>query len=72
MIEKDIERFRHGDMYLKQLIRPNLEKEVKNLNSWLPGYERYYNLNPQDTIIGTLIQKGRKNLKILEALLEQG
>ena len=69
--EKDIKRFRHGDKYLKQLLRPELEKEIINLNSGLPEYERYYDANPQDALIGTLIQKGREKLKILEGLLEQ-
>ena len=69
--EKDIKRFRHGDKYLKQLLRSELEKEIINLNSWLPEYERYCDANPQDALIGTLIQKGRKKLKILEGLLKQ-
>ena len=67
--EKDIRRFTYGDKYLKQLLKPQLEEEVNNLNLWLPDYERYYNLNPKDTPIGSLIQEGREKLKTLEALL---
>ena len=70
MIEKTIRRFIYGDKYLKQLLRPQLEEEVNNLNLWLPEYERYYNTNSQDILIGTLIQEGREKLKTLKMLLE--
>ena len=69
--EKDIKRFKHGDKDLRQLLRPELEKETINLNSWLPEYERYYDANPQDALIGTLVQKGREKLKILKGFLKQ-
>lgn len=71
MNEKDIKRFSHGDKYIKSLLRPELEEEVNNLNSWLPEYERYYDLNPQDILTGTLVQEGRERRKILKMLLEQ-
>ena len=71
MNEKDIKRFNQGDKYIKSLLRPELEEEVKNLNSWLPEYERYCDTNLQDAIIRKLVQKGRERLKILKMLLEQ-
>lgn len=71
MHEKEIKRFNQGDKYLKSLLRPELEEEVNNLNLWLPEYERYYDLNPQDILIGTLVQKGRERLKTLKILLGQ-
>lgn len=68
--EKDIRRFIYGDKYLKQLLRPQLEEEVNNLNSWLPDYEQYHDTNPQDAIIDLIIQAGRRKLKILKMILE--
>ncbi len=68
--ERDIRRFRHGDKYLKSLLRPQLEDEANDLTLSLPEYERYCDENPQDALIGTLVQKGREKLKILKALLE--
>ena len=69
--EKDIRRFSYGDKHLKQFLRPQLKEEVNDINSWLPEYEQYYNVNPQDIFISKLVQEGKERLKILEVLLEQ-
>lgn len=71
MNEKDIRQFIHGDKYLKQLLKTQLEEEINNLNLWLPEYERYHDTNPRDKCISTLLQKGKERLRILELLLIQ-
>ena len=70
--KKVITQFDHGDKYLKILLRPQLEEEIINLNLWLPEYEQYCsNVNPQDTFINQILQKGKEKLKTLKVLLER-
>jgi len=69
--KKVITQFERGDKYLKNLLRPLLEEEIINLNLWLPEYEQYCNVNPQDTFINQTVQKGKERLKTLKVLLER-